>query len=49
MKKTIQKSRRVHGIDAPPVRPTLLGAVVAAGLVTFPVAVIILCATRLLR
>jgi hypothetical protein len=35
------RARRVHGYDAPPARPTVLGAAVVAGAITFPIGVMI--------
>lgn len=36
-----RKTRAVHGVTAPPVRPTVLGAALVAGAVSLPVGVTI--------
>lgn len=39
MKKANRKTRAVHGVTAPPVRPTVLGAALVAGAITLPVGI----------
>jgi hypothetical protein len=48
MKNANRTPRPVHGIIAAPVRPTVLGAAVVAGAITFPVSVTILFVNLLL-
>ncbi|MBR2656002.1 hypothetical protein [Yoonia sp.] len=48
MKNTNHTSRAIHGVTAPPVRPTVLGAAVVAGAITFPIGVTIIVVNLLL-
>lgn len=47
MKIAILSRRPVHGIHAPPVRPTPFGAAIVAAVVTTPFAVIVLLVSLL--
>jgi hypothetical protein len=48
MKQTSKSRKTVLGVSAPAVRPTALGAALAAAVITFPVAVTILFVDLLL-
>ncbi|WP_019955187.1 hypothetical protein [Yoonia vestfoldensis] len=48
MKNTNRKTRAVHGVIAPPVRPTVLGAALVAGAITFPIGITIQLVSLLL-
>jgi hypothetical protein len=48
MKTSNHKARAVHGVIAPPVQPTVLGAALVAGAITFPIGITILFVNLLL-
>ena len=41
MENANRRTRAVHGVTAPPVRPTVLGAALVAGAITLPVGITI--------